>query len=200
MTPPPLADRVAPIARALAGANVPHAFGGALALNCYAEPRTTTDIDINIFLPETEARRILRVLHGAGVPVDEDMQSRLIERDGQTRLWWGETAVDLFFANMPFLEKAGERAVIAHVEDVPIPILSAEDIAICKAMFNRDKDWIDLRMLVLEQQERLDAEYILGWLDEMVGSEDVRSASFRTLLAAVGPHSPGSAYLSAAGR
>ena len=197
MTLPPLADRVAPIARALAGANVPHAFGGALALNCYAEPRTTTDIDINIFLPETEARRILGLLHGAGVPVDEDMQSRLIERDGQTRLWWGETAVDLFFANMPFLDMAGERAVTGHLEGIPIPILSAEDIAVCKAMFNRDKDWIDLRMLVLEQQEQLDTQYILGWLDEMVGPEDTRSTDFRKLLAAVGPNSPGSANLDA---
>ena len=37
-------------------AGVPHAFGGAIAVNYHRDPRSTTDIDINIFLPTPAPR------------------------------------------------------------------------------------------------------------------------------------------------
>src|SRR5262249_14713784 len=43
-----LPERILAIDRALVA--VPHAFGGALALAYYAEPRATVDIDLNVFL------------------------------------------------------------------------------------------------------------------------------------------------------
>ena len=46
---PTLAERVVALDAALA--DVPHAFGGALALAYYAEPRATIDIDLNVFVP-----------------------------------------------------------------------------------------------------------------------------------------------------
>ena len=44
-----LALRVLAIEGALA--EIPHAFGGALALAYYAEPPATIDIDLNLFVP-----------------------------------------------------------------------------------------------------------------------------------------------------
>ena len=44
-----LAQRVEAIDAALS--ELPHAFGGALALAYYAEPRSTIDIDVNVFIP-----------------------------------------------------------------------------------------------------------------------------------------------------
>ncbi|HEY7952208.1 MAG TPA: hypothetical protein VID70_04420 [Solirubrobacteraceae bacterium] len=49
MSEPSLPDKVLAIHRALAQAKVAHAFGGALALAYYAEPRGTIDIDLNVF-------------------------------------------------------------------------------------------------------------------------------------------------------
>lgn len=46
MTTPTLAQRVLALEHALSG--IPHAFGGALALAYYAEPRATIDIDLKI--------------------------------------------------------------------------------------------------------------------------------------------------------
>jgi hypothetical protein len=51
-----LPEKIVAIDEALA--EIPHAFGGALALAYYAEPRATVDIDINVFIPATEARRL----------------------------------------------------------------------------------------------------------------------------------------------
>jgi len=44
---PSLPEKVVAIDSALTG--LPHAFGGALALAYYAEPRATVDIDVNVF-------------------------------------------------------------------------------------------------------------------------------------------------------
>src|SRR5947209_7381077 len=49
MAPLTLAQRVLAIEGALP--TIPHAFGGALALAYYAEPRATIDIDLNVFVP-----------------------------------------------------------------------------------------------------------------------------------------------------
>ena len=49
MSPPTLAQRVLAIESSLS--DVPHAFGGALALAYYAEPWATIDIDLNAFVP-----------------------------------------------------------------------------------------------------------------------------------------------------
>jgi hypothetical protein len=59
-------------------------------------------------------------------------------------------------------------------------VLSAEDIAICKIAFNRDKDWGDLREIVRIQGKRLDRGYIEHWL-AMFG-EDPRVERFHALL------------------
>jgi hypothetical protein len=48
-----LPEKVVAIDRALD--DVPHAFGGALALAYYAEPRATVDIDLNVFVPVADA-------------------------------------------------------------------------------------------------------------------------------------------------
>jgi hypothetical protein len=45
-----LDGKVMRIAQALEQAQIPYAFGGAIALAYYAAPRGTEDIDINVFL------------------------------------------------------------------------------------------------------------------------------------------------------
>jgi hypothetical protein len=52
-------------------------------------------------------------------------------------------------------------------------------------MFNRDKDWRDLRNIIAIQGEALDVQYIRTWLVEMVGDDDGRVHHFESLLAEV---------------
>ena len=99
-------ERVIILAEALAAAAVPHAFGGAIAFAYHAQPRATSDIDLNVFLPETKSAPILNILAGLGAAFDIEPARTLIERDGQARIPWDQTPVDLFFANIPFLDSA----------------------------------------------------------------------------------------------
>lgn len=167
----PFPDKVVALHRALAEAKVPHAIGGAVALIYYAEPRATVDVDINVFLRPARWHRVRDPLRRLGVDVDTDEAALL--RDGQVRLWWGRNPVDLFFSYDPFhdeMQKATRRVPFSGVR---IPILAPEHLAICKAVFDRPKDWLDIEAMVVVT-EPLDVAEIESWLRRMVGPQDRR--------------------------
>lgn len=181
MSAPSLGTRIRTVARALRAAGIPYAFGGAIALGYYAQPRATYDIDVNIFLPESDGRRVLTVLGDAGVPNDMEYVTPLIERDGQVRLVWGDIPLDLFFATVPFLDTCATRTRDVVFEGEQIAILSAEDLAVCKVLFNRPKDWADLRDMLRIQLDAMDVGYVRFWVHEMIGSTDERARRLANL-------------------
>jgi hypothetical protein len=77
MNPAPLLliDKIARVADALGRAAIPFAFGGAIARNYYTEPRLTRDMDIGIFLPPEEHRRVLAALSTL-FPIPDEEQVR----------------------------------------------------------------------------------------------------------------------------
>lgn len=176
---PSLPDKVVIIDEALAEAKIPHAIGGALALAYYAEPRATIDIDLNLFVPTVQWEGTVDALVASGVSADELEPSTLL-RDGQCRLWWGENPIDLFFANAPIHD-----AMRGEIRKVPfagatIPILGPEHLAVCKAMFDRPKDWLDIEQMLLGTAG-LDVSEIERWLIRMVGENDPRLGRLRNL-------------------
>ena len=55
-----------------------------------------------------------------------------------------------------------------------IPIISAEDLIICKAAYNRAQDWIDIENMFRVQRQNLDQQYLRRWLNEFFPPEDER--------------------------
>lgn len=178
-----LRDQVVTLTRALAQAGIRYAIGGALALAYHAQPRATTDIDVNLFVSELASGPVLEVLANLGVTTDIAADRRQIERDGQIRLRWDDTNLDLFFSTFAFLDSCAARAVRVPFGATSFTILSAEDLAICKVAFDREKDWLDLRELVTMQGGRLDRAYLLTWLTEILGAHDPRLERFAALVA-----------------
>ncbi|HET7509678.1 MAG TPA: hypothetical protein VFJ65_05445 [Solirubrobacterales bacterium] len=168
---PSLPNKVTAIHRALTAAKVPHAIGGALALAYYAEPRTTIDVDVNVFVPTERWPDVRDALAPLGVNVDVDEEE--LSRDGQVRIWWDRNPVDLFFSYDPFHDEMRRSARRVPFADETIPILSPEHLAVCKAMFDRPKDWIDIEQ-ILVATDPLDLGEIETWLGRMVGSDDPR--------------------------
>ena len=105
-----------------------------------------------------------------------------LERDGQLRLYWEATPLDLFFSYDALHDACSERRRQVAFPGERLAILSAEDLAIFKVLFAREKDWRDLRELLFAQGERFDTGYALGWLERILAPEDERLARFRTLL------------------
>lgn len=183
MSAPLLDEKVIALGRTLEAAAVPHAFGGALALAYYATPRGTVDIDVNVFVPADDAERVLTAIAGTGVRRAPDDTSR-IRRDGQVRLRWGHTPIDLFFSYDPLHERCLERRrSVPFGEGDAIWILSAEDLAIFKVIFDREKDWTDLDEMLFALGAAFDADYALAWLGRILDDDDARLLRFRKALA-----------------
>lgn len=181
MTTERLKERLVTVARSLGEAKIPYAFGGSIALIYWAEPRATRDIDVNIFLPESDARRSLEALASSGVPVIMELDVAIAEREGQVRLAHDKAPVDIFFLTVPFLASAADRTVTVEFEGVPINVLSAEDLVICKTLFDRDKDWLDIQEILMHQDHALDLSYVFRWLAEMVGPDNTRFTRLRSM-------------------
>lgn len=178
MAEPSLADKVVAIDRALEGAGVAHAFGGALALAYYAEPRATVDIDVNVFVSPDRYPEVLALLEPLGVGRAPDPDQVL--RDGQGRLWWGRNPLDLFFAYEPVHEAMRRAARRVPFGDARIPILAPEHLLVAKVVFDRAKDWLDIEQ-VLIAAPALNLGEVNRWLDHLAGPEDPRTARFRRL-------------------
>lgn len=182
-----LDEKIVALHRALAAARIPHAFGGALALAYYGTPRGTIDIDLNVFVREAEAERVLRALAQLGVATGGERERTQIRDRGQTRLRWEHTPLDLFFSYDPLHDACTARVrTVPFGEGVTLPILSAEDLVIFKALFDRPKDWSDIAEVLYAQAPHFDADYVLAWLRRILPEDDPRLARLVESLAAAG--------------
>ncbi len=188
MTELSLPERVVAIDDSLRAARIPHAFGGALALAYYAEPRVTIDIDLNVFIPTERYSELAAALEPLGVATDVDAEA--LERDGQCRLWWDRTPVDLFFAYDEIHDAMRREARLVPFGDVKVRILSPEHLLVCKASFDRAKDWLDIEQMLVSV-EHLDLEEVRSWIDRIVGRGDPRELRFEELVKELRSQPPG---------
>lgn len=166
-----IAERVLAIHRALERAGFPHAFGGALALAYWTrEPRGTRDIDVNVFVPADVCGPVLDELPD-GIDVPDDA-ARIIARDGQTRLWWEQTPVDLFFDNLPIHADAAQHARTVPLGGATVQVIGPVELAVFKIMFDRTRDWADVEEMIAA--ETLDVDAVREALERMLLPDDPR--------------------------
>ena len=163
-----VADRMLAVHDALRAAGLPHAIGGAIALGyCTLEARGTQDVDINVFVSPSRTREVFAALPDGVRVTARDLQ--LAERDGQVRLLWDATPIDVFFSVLPFHDEVERN--IRHVSfgDRTIPVLDCTDLAVFKALFARPRDWVDIEAMV--EARSLDVDEAMRWVREMVGDD-----------------------------
>jgi hypothetical protein len=186
-----LAPKIVSLHEMLDSAGVPHQFGGAIALAWYRNPRATTDIDLNLTLPPAAAEPILELLAGLGVTVAPG-DREAIARDGQVRLDWDGSYLDVFFATMDLHLEMAERARLVRFGPVDIPILAPEHLIACKAVFDRPKDWLDITE-ILRWGTDIDGARTLYWVGEILGPDAEQYTRLAGLLGEEGggppPHS-----------
>jgi hypothetical protein len=168
-----LADRLLAVHDALSKAELPHAFGGAIALGyCTLEPRGTRDLDLNVFVAPDRVKEVFAALpHGVTVTALNVEQA---ERDGQARVWWEDTPIDVFLDVLPL-----HAEVAREVRQVPfagrtIPVLGCDALALFKAMFDRTRDWADIEAMV--EAKALDVERVAARVVELEGDGSPRAA------------------------
>lgn len=173
-----LVEQIAHLHRDLESANIAHAFGGALALAwCTERARATIDIDINVFVDVEHAEAVYDALPHAIQVTAADREA--VASDGQTRLWWDQTPVDIFFNTTEFHRDASSRARIEDFAGEGVPFLACRDLAVFKAFYNRTKDWADLE--AMHAAGSLDVEAVLGVLAHYLGAGDDRIERLRAI-------------------
>ena len=169
-----LTQRIVRVHRSLMKAELPHAFGGALALAfCTRDPRATHDIDLNVFVGVGRVDEVIAALP-KGItcgPADR----RLLARDGQRRLWWGDTPVDVFLSTHPFHDEAQRRCRTVPFAGVEaMPVLACSDLAVFKAFFARPKDAVDIATMI--EAGTLDPAELLATVTRMLGADSANAA------------------------
>lgn len=178
MTELGLAKKIERLHAGLQRASIPHAFGGALALAYYATPRVTIDIDVNVFVSPDLYRSVSGVLRRMGVT--NVPESPDVALNGQVRIWWESTPIDLFFSYDEIHE-----AMRSAVRDVAfgsktIPILGPEHLIVAKAVFDRSKDWLDIEEMLIALDD-VDVDEVKRWLFHLAGERDARTKRFLSL-------------------
>ena len=175
---PSLPQKMLAIHEHLTEAGVDHAFGGALALAwCTQQARGTIDLDVNIFVGPERTDDALAALPRSVVATDDDRM--LLSRDGQARLWWGPTPIDIFLNTTAFHGDVAARVRWEPFAGIELPFLSCEDLAVFKAFFNRTRDWADLE--AMHEAGTLDVPAVAGVLAAFLGGDDERIARLLVL-------------------
>jgi hypothetical protein len=164
-----LVGRIVAVHEMLDSMRVPHQFGGAIALAWYRSPRATTDIDLNITAPPEGAAPVLGALEHLGVTVTAEDRAA-VGREGQARLDWAGSYLDVFFATLPLHMEMADRARQVDFTGIQIPLLAPEHLVVCKAVFDRPKDWLDIEAMVAWGTD-IDARAALDWVGEILGTD-----------------------------
>jgi hypothetical protein len=144
---------------ALKRTQLPHAFGGALALGYVATPRGTVDIDVNVFVEVTELERVAVALAPLGYAPET---TEVLPIAGARFVHANDPfPIDVFPSLDERYDEIARRVVryaFGRGNDV-LPFLSAEDLALFKLSFGRPQDWVDLDAIARARPE-LDLEYV----------------------------------------
>ncbi len=152
-------------------------FIGGLAVQRWGQPRMTADVDLTVITgfggEEPYVDALLGALRGR---IDDARSFALYHRTLLVAASNGVHA-DISLGAMPFEERAVDRAsAFAIGEGQSLTTCSAEDLVIHKAFAARDKDWLDIRGIVVRQGAALDRDLIwteLSPLLELRGDDTI---------------------------
>lgn len=164
-----LVEKLFAVHDALSDAGIAHAFGGAIALAyCTKEPRGTRDLDVNIFTEQGDAESALSALPASVTVRAADVEATV--RNGQCRLWWDETPVDVFLNTHEIHRQMAERVVWVPLADRQVPMVDCVSLAVFKALLDRTKDWADMEAIA--DVSPADIAAAAEAVAELIGPED----------------------------
>ncbi|MEW6093392.1 MAG: nucleotidyltransferase [Chloroflexota bacterium] len=145
---------------------IPFTVIGGIANAERGRPRATEDADLKVLIRDQTISEFRKLAESRFPP--------------HRRPWLGKAesaliisvevepgaVVDMLVAVFPYEERAIQRAEVIEVDGVPLPICTAEDLIIHKAISNRSQDWIDIEGILMRQRGKLDIQYIHHWLKQ----------------------------------
>jgi hypothetical protein len=95
---------------------------------------------------------------------------------------------ELFLSFHPLHEAARDRAERVDLGDGrSVAVLSAEDLALFKAVYGRPKDFVDIDQMLVIQGDDFDRSYVRSWIGRLLEADDPRRVELERLLASSPP-------------
>ena len=145
--------------------SIPYMVFGGIANSIYGNPRQTFDIDIK-FILDSDIEDFIEWLKKIGNIVPKDPKQFITETN-VVPVDIENVRVDLVIADLPFEREAISRSHIVNFLGVQIRVCTPEDLIIQKAISVRDKDWMDIRYIIENMNDKLDWGYLVGHCKEL---------------------------------
>ena len=139
--------------------NYAYAIIGGIALAQWGLPRLTQDVDIKVLVPNMDYSTVRSNIEAAFPESARAQTTSLIVAVNVSGV-----TVDFLLALPGYEETMIERSVTVDFDGSPIQVCTAEDLIIQKIVANREKDWLDVENVLIEQWWKLDQAYIQDWL------------------------------------
>jgi hypothetical protein len=163
------------VATRLDAAGLAYMVSGSMAMNYYAQPRMTRDIDIVVELAPADAHRVV-ALFSPDFYCDADAVADAIAQYGMFNLIHSEsvTKVDCIVRkDAPYRREEFRRRQRVEVDGTTLSIVSAEDLLLSKLHWAKDTrselQLRDARNLIVSV-DALDWNYIEKWAKELTVS------------------------------
>jgi hypothetical protein len=142
-------------------------YGGAIAYNYYGPPRLTQDVDVLALIPDLKAPGLVEELtragchHGDRNPRPIELRPVLDDLRSKTHLAvfvCRGIRTEVFVPWHPFHHLVLERSPERDLEGRRIRIHSAEDLIVFKKIFDRPKDIVDIKAILMTQKGKMDLD------------------------------------------
>ncbi len=148
-----------------------YAFGGALALAAWSEPRATADVDVVLWVEPSRLDEAIALIRSAGIELDaETARAEAIERGAFVGMA-GHVRVDVFIPSIPFYVEAKQRRVRTNVAERATWVHSAEVLTVFKLLFFRPKDLLDVERMLQVQGSAFDRDFVRQALVDMLDDD-----------------------------
>jgi len=144
-----------------------YAIIGGIALAQWGFPRLTMDVDIKVLVPNMEYSIVRSNIQKAFPESAREINNSLIvavKIEGVT--------VNFLLALPGYEEAMIDRSVQVNFDGNLVWVCTAEDLIIQKVVANREKDWLDVETVLIEQWGKLDLAYIQEWLRQFAEALD----------------------------
>ncbi len=124
-------------------------------------PRATNDVDLKVLVPNTDYAGVRAALLRR---FPERARTKAPENPLIVAVTIDKVIVDFLLTLPGYEEEIIDRAVRRDLGGISAYVCSLEDLIIQKVVADREKDWLDLEALLLEQYDKLDEAFVEDWL------------------------------------
>ena len=148
------------------GEQIPAAIIGGISASLRGRPRLTRDIDAVVLAPDDAGLLASAQRFGFVARIDDALAFARRSRVLLLRHAASGTDVDISFSSIPFEQEVIQRAERLTVGQATLPIATAEDLVILKALARRPRDIADIES-ILDANPGIGLERIRHWITQI---------------------------------